>query len=162
MSAQPVSQYENQLVKKAGEVTISESKKGRIKFYAYNHQQGRRLHIGTLSGAVYEKVAPVLRQPEPSFSLTLSELGAVEQTGAEFIRVVLPDKSATYSISARDFRRFAEAYYHAGYGPQMRCALTHFSHVAAVQKRSARRDNPVIETTREIRPAAQQLGLFRV
>lgn len=144
---------------KAGEITLEEGKKGKVKFYAFNRQRGKRLHIGTLQGATYEKVAVILRQPEPSFALTQSELGAVIETGAGFIRIIPPDKSGTYSIAIKDFQRHKQPYFNSGYGPQWRVPLAHFAHSAAVQKRSPRRDNPVIAVQRDIiKP--RQLGLF--
>src|SRR5688572_16585714 len=115
--SQSNSNISHQIVK-AGEIQTEEGKGGKLKFFAFNHQRGKRLHIGSLIGVVYEKVAPVLRQPEPSFSLTQSEFGAVTETGAGFVRIIPPDKSATYSISLQDFQRFSEPYYNVSYGPQ--------------------------------------------
>src|SRR5687768_8080949 len=126
---------------KAGETVIRESKRG-IEFHAFNWQRQRMLHIGTLSGQVYEKVAVILRNPEPSFALTQSEFGAVEEMGAGFVRIVTPAKDATFAISVNDFKRFKEPYYNSAYGPQWRVPLGKFSHVAKVAKRNPITDNP--------------------
>ena len=143
---------------KAGEIILKETKRG-LEFHAFNFQRQRLLHVGTVIGATYEKVAPVLRQPEPSFSLPQSELAAVEECGAEFIRIVLPDKSMTYSIAVKDFRRHGEAYYNAHYGPQVRCALGAFQHTTKVGKRSPLLDNPPIPAVRDI-VQDRQISLF--
>ena len=148
----------NITIVKAGEIQIKETKRG-IEFHAFNFQRQRMIHIGTLSGQIYEKVAPILRQPEPSFSLPQSEFGEVVEMGAGFIRIVTPDKSGTYAISVPDFKLHAEAYYNASYGPQWRVPLGKFSHVAKVAKRNARTDNPVIEQVRDI-IQSKQLSLF--
>jgi hypothetical protein len=147
----------NNTIIKAGETVVKETKRG-IEFHAFNFQRQRMLHIGTLSGQVYEKVAVILRQPEPSFALTQTEFGAVQETGAGFIRIVTPDKDATYAISVGDFQRHAEAYYNAAYGPQWRVPLGKFSHVATAARRNAHIDNPVIET-KHTKPEAVQVAL---
>jgi hypothetical protein len=108
------------------------------------------LHIGTLKGQTYEKQAEILRQPEPSFCLTQSEFGAVVDCGAGFIRIIPQDKSGTYSISVQDFKRYAEPYYNAGYGPQLRCVLPRFFHTSKVGKRNARTDNPPVPVARDV------------
>jgi hypothetical protein len=141
---------------KAGEIQVKETKRG-VEFHAFNWQRQRMLHIGTLKGSVYEKQAQILRQPEPSFAVTQTELGAILETGAEFIRIVPGDKSATYSISVRDFDRCKEPYYNAGYGGQWRVPLIRFSRTSKVSRRNPITDNPVIET-----PGLQikQISLF--
>jgi hypothetical protein len=144
---------------KAGGIYLEEGKKGKVKFYAFNHQRGKRLHIGTLSGVTYEKVAVILRQPEPSFALTQSEFGAVIESGAGFIRIIPPDKSGTYSISVKDFERHKAPYFNSGYGGQWRVSLPHFAYSAAVTKRNSRTDNPVIAVQRDI-IQPRQMGMF--
>jgi hypothetical protein len=139
---------------KAGEIVVKESKRG-TEFHAFNFQRGRLLHIGTLSGQVYEKVAVILRQPEPSFALTQAEFGKVQEAGARFIRIVTPEKTATYAISLEDFQRFKEAYHNPTYGPQLRCALTHFASSSTVAKRNPIIDNPVSEKAEPVERAKQ-------
>jgi hypothetical protein len=129
---------------KAGEIIVKETRRG-VEFHAFNWQRQRTLHIGTLKGATYEKQAEILRQPEPSFCLTQSELGALIEMGAGFIRIIPGDKSRTYSISVQDFKRHAEAYYNGAYGPQWRVPLGAFASIAKVAKRTAATDSPVIE-----------------
>lgn len=149
----------NNTIIKAGEIHVKETKRG-IEYHAFNWSRQRMLHIGTLRGQVYEKQAQILRQPEPSFAVTQTELGALIETGAEFIRVVLPGKAATYSISLEDFNRHKEAYYNPGYGPQWRTALKYFQHVTKIAKRNAAIDNPVREQPQPLLPEIKQLGLF--
>ena len=144
---------------KAGEIQVKDSKRG-LEFHAFNWQRQRMLHIGTLKGQTYEKVAVILRQPEPSFALTQSEYGALVDQGAGFIRIVTPDKDRTYSISVQDFKRHAEAYYNAAYGGQWRCSLNHFASIAKVGRRNAHTDNPVIATAEPIGPKINQMSLF--
>jgi hypothetical protein len=139
---------------KAGEIIVKESKRG-TEFHAFNFQRGDLLHIGTLSGQVYEKVAVILRQPEPSFALTQAEFGKVQEAGARFIRIITPEKTTTYAISLEDFQRFKEAYHNAAYGPQWRVSLVHFSSVATVAKRNPIVDNPVIEKDEPVERAKQ-------
>jgi hypothetical protein len=143
---------------KAGEIHVKETKRG-IEFHAFNWQRQRMLHIGTLKGSVYEKQAQILRQPEPSFAVTQTEFGALLDTGAEFIRIVPGDKSATYSISVQDFNRHKEAYHNPGYGPQWRAPLKFFSHTSKVAKRNAHIDNPVIEVAAPL-IRDRQMSLF--
>jgi hypothetical protein len=142
---------------KGGEIVTKETRRG-IEFHAFNWQRQRMLHIGTLRGQVYEKQAQILQKPEPSFAVTQTELGAILETGAEFIRVVLPGKSATYSISVQDFQKHKEAYHNPGYGPQWRVGLKHWAHVTKIGKRNAAIDNPVRE---QVRPIIQQISLFK-
>ncbi len=130
-----------QTIYKAGEIQLKETRRG-IEFHAFNFQRQRMLHIGTIKGQTYEKQAPILRRPEPSFSLPQSELGKVQECGAGFIRIITPDKW-TYSISVQDFDRWKEPYYNASYGPQWRVPLGKFEHVAVATKRNAKLDNPV-------------------
>jgi hypothetical protein len=139
---------------KAGSIITEETRKG-IKFLAYNHERRRMLHIGTLAGAVYEKVAVILQKPEPSFALTQSEFGAVVEQGARFIRIIPPNKDGTYSISVKDFQRFGETYFNSNYGPQIRCALVHFARSGAVAKRNPHVDNPVLEQAEPVERAKQ-------
>jgi hypothetical protein len=153
-----MSQLNDTTITKAGEIQVKETKRG-IEFHAFNWQRQRMLHIGTLKGQTYEKQAEILRQPEPSFCLTQSEFGAVQDCGAGFIRIIPQDKSGTYSISVSDFKRHAEAYYNGAYGPQWRCALIHFASIAKVAKRNAHTDNPVIETPQPL-IRDRQMSLF--
>lgn len=151
----------SEYITKAGEIQVKETKRG-VEFHAFNWQRQRMLHIGTLKGATYEKVAVILRQPEPSFALTQSEFGAVQDCGAGFIRIVPPDKSGTYSISVQDFNRCKEAYYNAAYGGQWRVPLGKFASIAKVGKRNASADNPVIAAPRDIiaERRENQMSLF--
>lgn len=127
---------------KAGETIVKETKRGK-EFHAFNWQRQGMVHIGTQSADVYEKVAVILRQPEPSFCLTQSELGALIETGAGFIRIVTPDKDRTYSISVQDFQHHKEAYHNLGYGPQWRVPVGKFAQIAKVAKRNPIVDSPV-------------------
>src|SRR5215217_8873732 len=111
----------------AGKIQVKEGKKG-IEIYAYNHEHGRPLHVGTLIGRTYEKTAPILQKPEPSFCLPQSELGAVIEQGGEFIRFIGRGRPGTYAISVTDFQRHGEPYFNQSYGPQIRVALTQFSY----------------------------------
>lgn len=128
---------------KAGTITTEEGKGGKLKFYAFNHTRGKRLHIGTLIGQTYEKVAVILRQPEPSLTSNTQEIQAVQDAGGYYLRFIV-NNSQTYSISVTDFLRHAEKYYNPSYGYQLRVALKHFEFMPAVAKRNARTDNPVI------------------
>lgn len=146
---------------KAGKITLKETKRG-IEFHSFNLQRQRMIHIGTLSGEVYEKVAVILRQPEPSFALTQAELGAVLDTGAGFIRIITPEKDKTYSISVRDFQLHKEAYRNLGYGDQWRVSLGKFSQIDKVRQRNPIIDSPVLEAPREaIKDRPRQMDLFR-
>jgi hypothetical protein len=104
---------------KAGEIQIRETKRG-IELHAWNCERQRLLHIGTLVGVVCEKQVTILRLPEPSINLTQSELGALESLGAVYLRCIPADKSATYSISVENFRKFGQPYFNPQYGPQWR------------------------------------------
>jgi len=143
---------------RAGKIQIREGKKGR-EFFAFNHEHKKSLHIGTLSGATYEKTAPILNKPEPSFCLPQSELTAIEQAGGQFIRFIARGSVGTYAISLDDFKRHGEKYFNAGYGYQIRVPLTKFAYSPRVTKRNAMLDNPVIATTEPIGPKVKQLGL---
>jgi hypothetical protein len=145
-------------VLKAGEIQVRETKRG-IEFHAWNHERQRMIHIGTLLGQVYEKGnCTILRQPEPSICLPQSEYGAVMETGAVYLRCIPPDKSGTFSISLQDFKRHAEAYYNAGYGPQWRCALQYFQSIAKTGRRNPIIDNPV--KIKQAEPEIRQISLF--
>jgi hypothetical protein len=142
---------------KAGQIQVREGKKG-TEFYAFNFQHKKPLHIGTLIGSVYEKTAPILHKPEPSFSLPKSELGAAIAQGAAFIRFIARGAFGTYSISVEDYERYGEPYYNAAYGPQIRVPLTKFQRIAKVEKRNPIVDNPVIITKAD--PEIRQKTLF--
>jgi hypothetical protein len=148
----------NQFIK-AGEIEVREGKKG-IEFYAFNFQHGKPLHIGTLIGRTYEKTAPVLQKPEPSFSLPQSELGAAIEQGAEFIRFIGRGRPGTFSISVTDFQSHGEPYFNQAYGPQVRVSLTRFSYTPKVQKRNSITDNPPLEVARDIIKPEKQMPLF--
>lgn len=142
-----MSQHNN--ITLAGRIEVKRTKKG-VRFYAFNHTRGRRLHIGTLKGATYEKVSVILRQPEPSLALSQTELKAVQEESGKFIRFIVDGK--TYAISTADFARHAERYYNPGYGPQWRVGLRHFDFSNTTAKRNSITDNPV---------TYQQSGLFK-
>ncbi len=147
-------------IMKAGEIQVKETKGGK-EFHAFNWQRQRMIHIGTLSGDTYEKVAVILRQPEPSFALTQSELGALIETGAGFIRIITPEKDKTYSMSVQDFQLHKEAYHNLGYGPQWRVPVGKFSSIAKVAPRNPIVDSPVKEVPREIvKPKDKQSSFF--
>jgi hypothetical protein len=136
---------------KAGKIEVKQGKKG-TEFYAFNHQHGKPLHIGTLCGRTYEKTAPILQKPEPSFCLPQSELGAVIEHGAEFIRFIGRGRPGTFCISVQDFQRHGEPYFNQSYGPQIRVSLTcpKLQHSLKVQKRNSITDNPPVEVAAPI------------
>ena len=136
-----MSQQDN--ITKAGTISTEEGKGGKLKFYAFNHTRGKRLHIGTLIGQTYEKVAVILRLPEPSLTLTTLELDALQSAGGLYIRFIV-DRSRTFSISVSDFNRHAEKFYNPHYGYQLRVALKHFEFMPVVVKRTVKMDNPVV------------------
>jgi hypothetical protein len=142
---------------RAGEIQIREGKKGK-EFFAFNHEHKKPLHIGTLSGATYEKTAPMLRKPEPSFCLPSSELSAVERAGGLFIRFIARGSVGTYATSLEDFKRHGEKYFNASYGSQVRLALKFFQYSPKVAKRNPIVDNPVIAINEPIGP--KQPSLF--
>ena len=127
-------------ITKGGEIQIKETKRG-LEFHSFNFQRQRLIHIGTIIGQVYEKQANVLRNPEPSFTLSRSEFVAAVEHGAVYLRV-LPPGGGTYSISLVDFNAKHESYYNAFYGPQMRCPLAEFQSINAVAIRNVMTDNP--------------------
>ena len=143
---------------KAGKIKIVEER-GKVKLFAFNHQRRKQIHIGSVIGATYEKMAAILIKPEPSFLLNQAELGAIEEVGAGFIRIIPIDRSGTYSISVQDFKRHAQPYYNASYGPQLRCAKTWFESTPQVQKRNNFTDNPPLEQIRDI-VSEKQMSLF--
>jgi hypothetical protein len=141
---------------KAGQIQVREGKRG-LEFFAFNHQHKKPLCIGTLSGLTYEKTAPMLHKPEPSFCLPTSELAAIEQAGGQFIRFIARGSVGTYAISLEDFKRHAEKYFNASYGYQLRVPVVKFSYSPKVAKRNPIVDNPpVIEQPLQIR----QISLF--
>lgn len=147
-----------------GDIETRPAKRGGgIELLAYNHERGRRVSVGTVRGDVFEKGnAAILRKPEPSFCLSRSELNAAKEAGANFIRLITPEKT-TYAIELERFEANAEKYFNAYYGDQLRCSLRFFAFIASAKPRSERADNPampahgkdVIEQRREI-----QLALF--
>ncbi len=128
-----MSQMNNTTISKAGQITIREGKKG-IEFWAFNHEHKKSLCVGTLSGSVYEKTAPILQKPEPSFCLPQSELTMIEQAGGQFIRFIARGHVGTYAISLQDFKLHGEQYFNAGYGKQIRVSLTKFSYSPKSQR----------------------------
>jgi hypothetical protein len=145
---------------KGGEIQIRETNRG-IEFHAFNFERQRVIHISTLQGACVEKgYAVILRNPEPSFTLTQSEYGAYVDSGAQYLRCIPGDQSATYSISLENFKRHAESYFNPRYGPQLRCPLSRFSATNRTGKR-----NPLIDTPKQgnpgyERPIPRQLPMF--
>jgi hypothetical protein len=147
-------------INQAGKIILKQGKKG-IEFWAFNHERKKDLCIGTLSGQVYEKTVPILRQPEPSFCLPLSELAAIEQEGGQFLRFIARGEvSGTYVISLDDFKLHGERYFARGYGYQTRVPLTKFQHSLRVSKRNPIIDNPVISASRDI-VRDRQMNLFQ-
>jgi hypothetical protein len=131
---------------------------------AFNQERGKWLHVGTISGQTYEKGnASILHRPVPSFTLTKTEYTEVTQAGAEYLRLIPHDKSATYCLSLARFYQVAEPYSNAWYGDQLRVPLSKFERAATTRKRNKRTDNParvteqpdIIQQRRE-----RQLGLF--
>lgn len=127
---------------KAGKIEVQESKKG-LKFFSFNHQRGKLCHIGTLKGRTYEKAAQVLRQPEPSLTLTSMELEAVKEAGGQFVRFII-NNAQTYSIDVLTFTNNAVKFYNPSYGYQLRVSLKYFQFANAYTKRTAATDNPVL------------------
>jgi hypothetical protein len=152
-----MSQSNSTTITQAGKITVTEGMKG-LQLYAFNHERKKQLHIGTLAGVVYEKTAPILNKPEPSFCLPQSELAAIEEAGGQFIRFIARGTVGTYAISVQDFRLHGEKYFNAGYGPQIRVPLAKFAFTSKVSKRNPIIDNPVIETVQPIGP--KQFSLF--
>jgi hypothetical protein len=147
-------------ITKAGQITTEQSG-GKVKFFAFNHERGKPLHIGSLVGVVYEKTAPILNKPVPSFCLPQSELAAIEQAGGQFIRFIARGAVGTYAISLDDFKLHGESYFNAGYGLQVRVPLAKFSSVPKTAKRNSITDNPAISQARPvIKPREKQMGLF--
>ena len=145
-----------------GQISVKPNKRG-IEFHTFNHERRRMLHIGTLRGSVYEKVAAILYKPEPSFALTLCEYNAAVENGAEFIRIIPQDHAATYSISIEDFKQLATPYSNPFYGDQSRVALRHFQRVSTTAPRTHRADNPIIPSNGKDMIEARrerQLALF--
>ncbi len=135
----------------AGEIAVRETQRG-FQFFAFNEQRKKTLHIGTMIGQTYEKVAPVLQFPEASFALTQAEYVAILETGAQFIRIVTPGKSATYAISVQDFGKFSQPYHNAFYGDQLRTSLDHFAYSGRTAKRNTHTDNPKLPKPGPIAP----------
>ncbi len=156
-----MSQSNSTTIAKAGEIVIKETRRG-IEFHAFNEQRKRVLHVGTLIGRTYEKVQPILMKPEPSFSLTQAEYSAVLSSGAEFVRIVLPDKRGSYAIDVQSFGRYGEKYFNVFYGPQLRVPLIRFAFTSRVSKRNKVTDNPVLERPGPIAPREKQLDFTRL
>jgi hypothetical protein len=145
---------------KAGQIQVREGKKG-IEFYAFNFQHKKSLHIGTLIGATYEKTAPILQKPEPSFCSPQAELAAIEQAGGQFIRFIGRGRPGTFAISLEDFKLHGEPYLNPGYGPQIRVSLRHFAYSVKVGRRNAIIDNPPVMRNDPLEPVTiKQMSLF--
>ncbi len=142
----------------AGEIELREGKRG-IEFHAFNFQRQKMIHIGTVIGRTYEKVAPVLQMPEASFAFTQAEYSAVLEAGAQFIRIILPDKSATYAIDVESFGRYGVPYHNSFYGDQLRCTLDHFSYTSKTAPRNSHTDNPTLPKPGPLAPREKQLTL---
>lgn len=146
------------------EIETRTGKRGGIEILALNHERGRRVSVGTVRGAVYEKGnAAILRQPEPSFCLSKSELQAAKESGAKFFNPITPDKF-TYSISIEDFERNAQTFFNAYYGAQLRTPTRYFQRVSATAPRTIARDNPATPKgdliSHHQTKQARQLALF--
>lgn len=141
----------------AGKIEIKAIKRG-LAFYAFNHQFQKWIHVGTKVSQVYEKCTAILHSPEPSISLAQSELAAVVDSGAVYIRFIPGDKSRTYSISVIDFQQHGIPYHNPHYGPQWRVPLTAFQSIGAVKSRNALIDNPTQARAEMVLP--RQLPLF--
>jgi hypothetical protein len=139
------------------QIEIKMTRRG-AQVYSYNHERKQELHIGTISGAVFEKGnAAILWSPEPSICLMPAELEAAELAGASFLRCIPRGHRQTYSISLADFRANAEPYHNAHYGEQLRCPLTAFQSIGTAKKRNAKTDNPKRSQPGEI---IRQLSMF--
>lgn len=136
----------------AGKIEIREGKRG-----AEVYARSRARPIGTIIGAVYEKVTAILYSPEPSISMTQAEYTAVVDSGAVYLRCIPSDKSATYSISLADFKANSEPYQNNQYGSQLRVPLSAFQSSRAVAPRNSLVDNP--KPTRNV-PIIRQLPMF--
>lgn len=143
---------------KAGEV-IAQDHGGKVSLHAYVHGRGLR-SIGTISGATYETVKPALLQPETSFCLSQSELAALEEFGAQFIRIIPPSKAGTYAISLADFKVRMQSYFSRGYGSQWRVPLKAFQYIDRVAPRNAIIDSPALERPGLSLPHDRQPRLF--
>lgn len=140
-------------------ITTTRSRRG-IHLHAFNHEHNQTRCIGTVAGAVYEKAAQILRQPEPSFCLPVFELRAARDAGATSLRI--PGPGGTYAIDLDRFERYGVDYFHPSYGRQLRCAIAHFQYISKKAKRTAIMDNPPIPQDREILPKKgwRNLDLF--
>ncbi len=141
----------------AGEIQTRQTSRG-IEFHAFNHQRGKALHIGTVIGQTYEKVARILQLPAAGFALTQAEYAAVLEAGAQFIRI-LPPGGGTYGISVEDFGRYAKLYHNGYYGSQLRVDLDRFQFTSKTARRNARTDNPATAQPGPIAPREKQLTL---
>lgn len=115
---------------------------GVIQVHAFNFERQMTVHIGTIRqtsrGVIYEKAAPVLMKPEPSFCFTTAEFSAVLSSGVEFIHVVPPGKLGTYSIDVERFSKLGTPYFNGIYGDQKKVPLSAFSYVGKTFKKSKR------------------------
>jgi len=146
---------------KTGVILIKETARG-LEFHAINYERGQLLHIGTISGIVYETVKPILEKPERSFCVSRSEYEKLTGLATGIIRVITPAKDRTYAITVKDFDQHKKSYYHKMYGYQWRCALKWFSDSPEVVQRNAILDNPPIAVERDIiQDRIDQLSLFQ-
>ena len=142
-------------------IQVKQSKRG-TELHSYNHERRRYLHVGTISGDVYEKGnVSILEKPELSICLLPDELDQAEHNGALFLRcLVRGDEPATFSISLADFRKYAKPYSNTWYGSQLRCVTSKFAFSGAIVKRTPRSDNPVKTNGGIVLPFERQLNLF--
>jgi hypothetical protein len=150
-----MSRKHNTIVR-AGEILVKKTRQG-VQFHAYNHEHNKFLCIGSVIGQVFEKVAPILRLPEPSICVSESEFAAALEAGALYL-CVLPRGGGTYGISLADFRKHAKPYYNPSYGPQYRCSLEFFEYSFETRKRNPHLDNPTTERAEMVLP--RQLSMF--
>jgi hypothetical protein len=144
---------------KAGAITTKETRKG-LELFSNSFERRKPVSIGTLSGKVYEKVSSIYRK-ENTFNLLPAELTQIKDAGGEFIRIVMPDKSATFTISVQDFERHAKEIFMPPYGKQLACSLSKFQYVGAVVKRNPITDNPPAMRNDPYEPVtSRQISLF--
>ena len=139
----------SQIDLKPGEVKIVELAE-RTLFYAYNFEKDDVIQFGSTIGTVFEKPAPMLQYPEPSFCILPTELEAIKYSGAKYIRILSQGK--TFCISVRDFEAHAVDYDHKNYGHQHRVPIKFFQVIFRVGKRNNSIDHPPEEITDPMQP----------
>jgi hypothetical protein len=145
-----------------GDIFTKKGKRG-LEFHAYNRERGRSVHVGTLSGGVFEKGrVSILRKPEPSIALKPDEYQSAKDAGATVFRAQTVD-GETYVIRLDDFHRLKVEYFNPTYGKQLRVPLCHFQRSGTTVKRNAVLDNPRGGGRGEyVRPQLQQLPMFQL